>query len=296
MIPVEICETQRRYDAVLLFDVIDGNPNGDPDSGNLPRVDPDTLQGLVSDVAIKRRIRDYVDFRHGSETGLAIYVQSGVQLSRQQTRAYDALGFAVRGQRQPLEQVEAARAWMCRTFFDIRMFGAVMTTGINCGQVRGPFQTGFARSIDPVTTLDLAITRMATVQTRDSATATRRYPVDLGRKPLIPYGLFRAHISFFPAYAARNGVSANDLALVWEALLQCWDSVPSASRGRQACRGLHIFRHSSPLGDVPSHQLNDRITVTRRDPAATARSFHDYEVTVDTAQLPSRVEYFCLPA
>jgi CRISPR-associated protein Csd2 len=296
MIPAEICEPQRRYDAVLLFDVSDGNPNGDPDSGNLPRVDPDTLQGLVSDVALKRRIRDYVDLRHGTEAGLAIYVQSGVQLSRQQSRAYEALGFSVRGLRQPAEQVELARAWMCRNFFDIRMFGAVMTTGVNCGQVRGPLQTGFARSIDPVTTLDLAITRMATVHPRESDNAPRRYPVDLGRKPLIPYGLFRAHISFYPVFAERNGVSAADLALVWRALLECWDDAPSASRGRQACRGLHVFRHTSPLGDAPSHHLCDRIQVVRRDSVAVARSIHDYEVTVQTSKLPSRVEYFCLTA
>ncbi len=298
MAPTNYGDVTRRHDFVLLFDVADGNPNGDPDAGNMPRVDPETMQGLVTDVAIKRKVRDWVDATRGGEGRFKIYVQSGGEaLNARHRRAYEALGIEVKGNKQPTEDVEKTRAWMCQNFFDIRVFGAVMTTGVNCGQVRGPVQMTFARSIDPIVPLDLSITRVAVtreedakvVVTEEGGEGTGGKQTEMGRKALVPYGLYRAHGFFNPHFARQTGVTDEDLGLVWQALQQMWDLDRSAARGMMACRGLYIFTHESPLGNAPAHQLFERITVARRPEVKAPRAFADYVVQVDEAGLPEGV-------
>lgn len=286
----------RRHDVVLLFDVTDGNPNGDPDAGNLPRVDPETMQGLVTDVAIKRKIRDFVDLTRGGEGRFKIYVQSGEALNAMHQRAYDALGIRSTGQRQKREQVDQARAWMCQNFYDIRMFGAVMTTGVNCGQVRGPFQFTFARSIEPIVPLDLSITRIAITREEDmevvvseEGEGTGGKQTEMGRKALVPYGLYRAHGFYNPHLGRRTGVTEEDMALIWQALQGMWDLDRSAARGMMACRGLYVFSHETPLGNAPAHQLLERVQVQREAGVETPRQYADYRVSVDDADLPAGV-------
>lgn len=285
-----------RHDFVLLFDVTDGNPNGDPDAGNLPRVDPETMQGLVTDVAIKRKVRDFVDLAKGDEGRYKIYVQSGgPALNTLHQRAYTDLGLTSTGAKQARADVDRARAWMCANFYDIRLFGAVMTTGVNCGQVRGPVQLTFARSIDPVVPLDLSITRVAVTREEDAVIAvsdegqTRGKQTEMGRKALVPYGLYRAHGFFNPHFASQTGADSEDLALFWQALQQMWDLDRSSSRGLMACRGLYVFSHESPLGNAPAHVLFERIQVSRRDGVEAPRSFSDYVVEVDQQGLPAGV-------
>ena len=289
-----ITDVTRRHDFVLLFDVTDGNPNGDPDAGNLPRVDPETMQGLVSDVAIKRKVRDWIDLARGSEAAYKIYVQSGVALNAQHQRAYDDLGLKSTGAKQQRDDIDRARRWMCRNFYDIRMFGAVMTTGVNCGQVRGPVQITFARSIDPIIPLDLSITRIAVTKVEDAQVVvaesgeTSGKQTEMGRKALVPYGLYRAHGFINPHFAKQTGATPEDLGLFWQALQMMWDTDRSASRGMMTCRGLYVFTHTSPLGDAPAHRLLERVRVTSRG-AAAVRAFADYRVTVDAAGLPEAV-------
>lgn len=289
-----ITDVTRRHDFVLLFDVADGNPNGDPDAGNLPRVDPETMQGLVTDVAIKRKVRDWVDLARGSEARYKIYVQSGVALNAQHQRAYDDLGIKSTGAKQQKDDIDRARTWMCQNFYDIRMFGAVMTTGVNCGQVRGPVQLTFARSIDRIVPLDLSITRIAVTRVEDAQVVVAESgessgkQTEMGRKALVPYGLYRAHGFFNPHFAKQTGATSEDLDLFWRALQMMWDVDRSASRGMMACRGLYIFTHTSPLGDAPTHRLLGRVRISPLG-ATTARAFTDYQVTVDTAGLPEAV-------
>lgn len=288
----------RRHEAVLLFDVTDGNPNGDPDAGNLPRVDPETMQGLVTDVAIKRKIRDWVDATRGTESRFKIYVQSQEALNSQHQRAYQALDIPVKGNKQARDEVDQARKWMCQHFFDVRTFGAVMSTNINAGQVRGPVQMTFARSIDPIVPLDLSITRIAITRPEDMRTVSAEGEegggkrTEMGRKAMVPYGLYRSHIFVNPHYAAGSngtGFDGEDLRIVWEALQAMWDLDRSAARGLMACRGLYVFSHESPLGNAPAHQLLDRVAVQRRDGVIAPRSFADYRVTVDETNLPPGV-------
>ena len=289
-------DTSRRHDFVLFFDVADGNPNGDPDAGNLPRVDPETMHGLVTDVALKRKVRDWVDLARGSEERYKIYVQNGAILNRQHQRAYDALGIKPLGAKQPSEDIQQTRAWMCANFYDIRIFGAVMTTGVNCGQVRGPLQLTFARSLDPIVPLDLSITRVAVtreedakvVVAEDGGSATGKQ-TEMGRKALVPYGLYRAHGFFNPHFARQTGATNEDLALFWQALQQMWDLDRSASRGMMACRGIYVFTHESPLGNAPAHKLFERIVASRKPNVAIPRSFGDYTVQVNGADLPKGV-------
>ncbi len=285
----------RRHDFVLLFDVTDGNPNGDPDAGNLPRVDPETMQGLVTDVCLKRKVRDYVDVKCGTEEHYKIYVQNkGIALNVLHRRAYDALKIKSTGSKQKREDVEKTREWMCRNFYDIRVFGAVMTTEVNCGQVRGPVQLTFARSLDPVVPLDLSITRIAITRERDAAVVEGEEEVggkvtEMGRKALLAYGLYRAHGFFSPHFAANTGFDRSDLALFFEALQNMWDLDRSASRGMLACRGLYVFSHENKLGDAPAHQLFERIVVSKKDVVTAPRSFGDYTVTVEEPPLPEGV-------
>jgi CRISPR-associated protein Csd2 len=290
-------DVNRRHDFVLFFDVSDGNPNGDPDAGNLPRVDPETMQGLVTDVAIKRKVRDWMDIARGDEGRFKIYVQSGGDaLNTIHRRAYEDLGLISKGTKQPKEDVDKARAWMCANFYDIRVFGAVMTTGVNCGQVRGPVQFTFARSVDPIVPLDLSITRVAVTREEDAKVVVAEEggeatgkQTEMGRKALVPYGLYRAHGFFNPHFAKQTGVTEEDLSLFWQALQQMWDLDRSASRGMLACRGLYIFSHESSLGDAPAHELFERVQIERNGDVIAPRSFRDYFVTVDAADLPAGV-------
>lgn len=284
-----------RHDFVLLFDVTDGNPNGDPDAGNLPRVDPETMQGLVSDVAIKRKVRDWVDALRGDDEGHKIYIQNdGVALNTKHERAYKALNIKTTGKKQSRNDIDQTRGWMCANFYDIRTFGAVMTTGVNCGQVRGPVQITFARSIDPITPLDLSITRVAITKAEDADVVvsedgeTSGKSTEMGRKAIVPYGLYRAHGFVNAHFAQQTGFSNDDLGLFWQALQMMWDLDHSASRGLMSCRGLYVFSHDSALGNAPAHKLLERVTVERAD-VTVPRAFSDYRVHVDETDLPEGV-------
>jgi CRISPR-associated protein Csd2 len=285
----------RRHDFVLLFDVTDGNPNGDPDAGNLPRIDPETMQGLVTDVAIKRKVRDYVDALRGTDARYKIYVQNREALNDLHQRAYTALGMKSSGSKQARDDVDNARTWMCDNFFDVRAFGAVMTTGVNAGQVRGPVQLTFARSIDPIVALDVSITRIAITRPEDMRTVTAEgeegggKTTEMGRKALIPYGLYRMHGFFVPAFAERTGFDGEDLDTFWQALVSMWDLDRSASRGLSACRGLYVFSHDSKLGNAPSHTLLERVDVRRNEGVDAPRRYGDYTVTIDDRDMPSGV-------
>lgn len=287
-----------RHDFVLLFDVVDGNPNGDPDAGNLPRVDPETMQGLVTDVAIKRKVRNYVDLVKEGAPPYEIYIQNkGIALNTLHQRAYDAKGLKTTGSKQSRDDVESARRWMCEQFYDVRMFGAVMTTGVNAGQVRGPVQITFARSIDPIVPLDVSITRIAITRPEDAQVVqegekqTGGKVTEMGRKAIVPYGLYRAHGFYNPSFGQQTGCTPEDLLLLWEALQRAWDLDRSASRGLMACRGLYVFTHGSPLGDAPAHRLFEKVTVQRAPQAGMARSFFEYRVEVsdDPVRVGDRV-------
>ncbi len=287
----------RRHDFVLLFDVTDGNPNGDPDAGNMPRVDPETMQGLVTDVALKRKIRDWVDASRGDQAAFKIYVQSGEALNTKHQRAYDDLGLKSSGAKQNRGDVDQAREWMCRNFYDIRMFGAVMTTGVNCGQVRGPVQLTFGRSLDPIVPLDLSITRVAVTRPEDATVVlsadgdkgTGGKQTEMGRKSIVPYGLYRVHGFFNAHFAAQTGVSEEDLSLFWTALSNMWDLDRSSSRGQMAAQGMYVFTHETALGNAPAQGLLKRVQVRRDADVAAPRSFADYDLRVDDADLPTGV-------
>jgi len=277
-----------RHDFVLVFDVHDGNPNGDPDAGNLPRVDPETMHGLVTDVCLKRKVRDYVALQRAGQPGYNIYVQHKGILYHQQAQAFQALGFQD-SKEKDLSKIGQARAWMCRNFYDIRAFGAVMsTTEFNCGQVRGPLQLTFARSIDPIVPLDLSITRVAVTRTGEEK------ETEMGRKALLPYGLYRGYGFFNPHLAQDTGFTEADLALFWEALQKMWDLDRSASRGLMACQKLIVFTHDSPLGNAPAHKLFELVHIAKRPEVATPRHFSDYEVRVDKDNLPAGVSLHVL--
>ncbi len=269
-------DTTRRHDFVLLFDVRDGNPNGDPDAGNLPRVDPETMQGLVTDVAIKRKVRDYVDLAHGSGR-FKVYVQHGQFLVSQRARVF---GERANGTGKPLP--DEAQRWMCEEFFDVRMFGAVMSMREhNAGQVRGPMQLTFARSIDPIIPLDSSIVGPAQnsgdVNREDTAGQATNYGT-MGRKSTVPYGLYRAHGFFNPHFASKTGVDSDDLALFWSALEMMWDVDRSAARGEMACRGLYVFSHDSKLGNAAAHRLFDLVQ-TPPSASTAPRLFSNYDVS-----------------
>jgi len=289
-------DPERRQDAVLLFDVMDGNPNGDPDAGNLPRVDPETMQGLVSDVAIKRKVRDWIDATRGEQERFKIYVQNtGVALNDLHQRAYTALNISSKGRTQARGDVDQAQRWMCDNFFDVRTFGAVMSTGVNAGQVRGPVQVTFARSIDPIVPLDLSITRVAITRAEDARVVSAEGDeeggkrTEMGRKALVPYGLYRAHVFMVPPFARRTGFTGEDLAAVWESLAMMWDLDRSAARGLMACRGLYVFTHGSGLGSAPAQTLFERVQIERNAEVVAPRRFRDYRVTIDDTDLPAGV-------
>jgi CRISPR-associated protein Csd2 len=287
-----INDPSRRHDFVLVFDVQDGNPNGDPDAGNLPRVDPETMQGLVTDVCLKRKVRDFVTLACEGQEGMDIYVQHKGILNAQHQRAYDALKLKSTGAKQDRKTIDQAREWMCRTFFDIRAFGAVMTTGVNCGQVRGPIQLTFARSVDPVVPLDVSITRVAVTRAEDAVVGEEGdsgKETEMGRKALLPYGLFRGHGFVSPAGARDTGLGARDLEVFWSALQRMWEVDRSASRGFMACRGLYVFTHDDPVGNAPAHVLFDRVAIKEKSGNVAARSFGDYDVEIADSELPAGV-------
>lgn len=282
---------QHRYDFVLLFDVQDGNPNGDPDAGNLPRIDPETGQGLVTDVCLKRKIRNFVQIAKDGAAGYDIYIKEKAILNQLHERAYKELKLDTsdtkEGKRKGKgDQVAQAQEWMCKNYFDIRTFGAVMSTGTNCGQVRGPVQLTFARSVGPVLPLEHSITRMA-VTTEKEAEAQQGDNRTMGRKHTLPYGLYLAH-GFISAHLAKQtGFGADDLELLWKAIEGMFEQDRSASRGLMATRGLYVFEHESHLGNAPAHTLFDRIVVTA--PEKPGRSFSDFQVRVDDVGLPQGV-------
>jgi CRISPR-associated protein Csd2 len=285
----------KRHDFVLIFDVKDGNPNGDPDAGNLPRVDPETMQGLVTDVCLKRKVRNFAETVAADEEDeerkarLKIYVEHHGVLNEQHERAYTAMG--KKPTKKPdRETQEKARKWMCENFFDIRMFGAVMTTEVNCGQVRGPVQLTFARSVDPVVPLDLSITRVAVTRTQDAKVDEEGGKVtEMGRKALLPYGLYIGYGFYSPHLGEDTGTDERDLELFWQALQKMWEIDRSASRGMMACRGLYVFAHESKLGNAPAHELFERITAKCREGIKAPRNFSDYEVSIVEEGLPEGV-------
>lgn len=295
-----------RCEFVLFFDVRNGNPNGDPDAGNAPRLDPETGHGLVSDVCIKRKIRNYFNLTmrngDGPRPGYDVYVAERAVLNDQHKRAYAALSEAgqvdakIIGKNGDVDESKIrpgdenkARDWMCRTFFDVRMFGAVMSTGVNAGQVRGPVQIAFSSSVDPIVSLEQSITRMA-VTTEKEAAAQKGGNRTMGRKEIVPYGLYRCHGFINPFLAEQTGFSRADLDLLWSALLNMFEHDRSAARGEMATQKLFVFEHDNPLGGAPAAKLFRAIKAARKDESRPARSFDDYEITVDRGQIPSSVK------
>lgn len=294
-----------RCDFVLFFDVRNGNPNGDPDAGNAPRLDPETGHGLVSDVCIKRKIRNYFNLTmrngEGPKPGYDIYVAERAILNNQHKRAYlglideKKLDKGVVGKDGNIDESkikpgdeDKARDWMCHTFFDVRMFGAVMSTGVNAGQVRGPVQMTFSSSIDPIVSLEQSITRMA-VTTEKESVAQKGGNRTMGRKEIVPYGLYRCHGFINPFLAEQTGFSTADLDLLWTALMNMFEHDRSAARGEMSSQKLFVFEHESPLGCAPAAKLFRAITAKRKDESRPARSFVDYEILVDPAQIPRGV-------
>ncbi len=296
-----------RYDFIYLFDCADANPNGDPDAGNLPRLDTETGQGLVTDVCLKRKIRNYIQLTHQPpaedkpdvQRGYDIYVREKAVLNHQHDRAWKVMSpeTAKSDKKKLPKDVEKAKEltdWMCGNFFDIRAFGAVMTTDVNCGQVRGPVQIAFSRSIDPVVTSEHAVTRMA-VTTEQEAEKQQGDNRTMGRKFTIPYALYRTHGTVNPFLAAQTGFTEDcddsDLETLFQALEHAFDFDASAARpaGSMAARGLLVFKHENQLGMSPSHTLFDAVSVKRKDGVEVARSFSDYEVTIDESAIPEGV-------
>ncbi len=281
-----------RAEFVLIFDVKDGNPNGDPDAGNLPRMDAETGKGLITDVCLKRKIRNYVGIVKGEQPPYEIYVKEKAVLNKTHERAYEAIGVDISGDDKKRkgggDDVAKARDWMCKNFYDVRSFGAVMSTGVNCGQVRGPVQITFARSVDPVIALEHSITRMA-VATEKEAEKQDGDNRTMGRKHTISYGLYVAHGFISGHLAQQTGFSQEDMTLLLEALTNMFDHDRSAARGEMTTRGLYVFQHNNLLGNAPAHDLLDRVHIERRSGVDVPRSFADYAVSVDESNLPQGV-------
>lgn len=285
--------TVNRAEFVLIFDVKDGNPNGDPDAGNLPRMDAETGKGLITDVCLKRKIRNYVGIVKGEQPPYEIYVKEKAVLNKTHERAYQAIGVDAsetqEGKRRGIgEDITKAREWMCKNFYDVRSFGAVMSTGVNCGQVRGPVQITFARSVDPIIILEHSITRLA-VTTEKEAERQGGDNRTMARKHTISYGVYVAHGFISGHLAGQTGFSREDMALLIEALTNMFDHDRSAARGEMTTRGLYVFQHNSPLGNAPAHDLLDRVHIKRQNGVDVPRAFTDYVVSVDDSNLPKGV-------
>lgn len=292
---------RNRYDFVILFDVENGNPNGDPDAGNMPRIDPETGLGLVTDVCLKRKIRNYVEMVKENEPGYNIYIKENVPLNRSDRTALQYVGINAEEDKALKEAIKKMkkedpeldlklRDFMCQNFFDVRTFGAVMTTfvkaALNCGQVRGPVQLGFAQSVDPIIPQEVTITRVAITTEADA----ENKDTEMGRKHIVPYGLYRAE-GFVSANLARKvtGFSEEDLALLWEAILNMFEHDHSAARGKMAVRELIVFKHDSEFGNAPAHKLFEAVQVKRVNPDVPPRKYADYSVEVDETKIPEGV-------
>lgn len=286
---------KNRYEFIILFDVENGNPNGDPDAGNMPRTDPETGYGLVTDVCLKRKIRNYIEIVKEDEEGFDIYIREDVPLNRSDGKAYahletDEKGIKELKKKDPDADVKI-RDFMCGHFYDIRAFGAVMTTfvkaSLNCGQVRGPVQLGFARSIDPIVSQEVTITRVAITTEKDAENKS----TEMGRKNIVPYALYRAE-GYISANLARKvtGFSEEDLELLWEAIINMFEHDHSAARGKMAVRELIVFKHSKELGDCPAYRLFDAVEVNRKDGVVYPRKYQDYVLTIHEDAIPASVE------
>lgn len=285
---------KNRYEFVVLFEVENGNPNGDPDAGNMPRIDPETGYGIVTDVCLKRKIRNYVEITKSGEPGYDIYIKERVALNTSDKRAYDEYKVddkTIKEEKKNDPDLDTKiKNYMCENFYDIRTFGAVMTTfvkaALNCGQVRGPVQLTFARSIDPVVHNEVTITRVAITTEADA----ENKKTEMGRKFIVPYALYRVE-GFVSANLAQKstGFSEEDLALLWEAIINMFEHDHSAARGRMAVRELIVFKHDSEFGNAPSYKLFDTISVERKNKTSPARNYSDYIVSVDMSSIPSGV-------
>lgn len=309
-----------RYDFLYLFDCVNGNPNGDPDAGNAPRIDPEDMHGLVSDVALKRRVRNYVQMVKDNVMPYAIFIEHASNLNRHIMRAQEAVG-AEKGAEKGKAAVDGKKTWMCQNFYDVRAFGAVMSTGANAGQVRGPIQFSFARSVDPILAMDVSITRMAVAEDIKGGNTVKDFEEweakqdesklrTMGRKSIIPYGLYvmkgfvSAHLAQNNKYLPGTGFTEDDLSLLWDALINMYDHDRSASKGMMSARKLIVFKHvgtdavqdqkarQAMLGCAPAHTLLDdgKVVTIKRRSETVARSFDDYDVAIDTSKLPAGVE------
>lgn len=286
---------KNRYEFVILFDVENGNPNGDPDAGNMPRIDPETGYGLVTDVCLKRKIRNYIETVKEDEQGYDIYIKEDVPLNRSDNRAIEYIGLKEVNSKDLKKKDLGAdlkiRDFMCRNFYDIRTFGAVMTTFVtahlNCGQVRGPVQIGFARSIDPIVSQEVTITRVAITTEKDAGNKS----TEMGRKNIIPYALYRAE-GYISANLARRvtGFSEDDLELLWDAIINMFENDHSAARGKMAVRELIVFKHSKELGDCPAYKLFDAVDVKKREEVVYPRKYQDYTINICEDMIPDTVE------
>lgn len=278
---------QNRYEFVLLYDVENGNPNGDPDSDNMPRMDAETGHGLVTDVCLKRKIRNYVEMDREDAAGYRIYVKAGTPLNQRHKDAYLAVGLEP-GEKADIEDVELARQWLCANFFDVRSFGGVLSTGDNCGQVRGPAQMNFSRSIDPISFQEVTLMRQTVTRIEDIEKKRA-----IGRRYIIPYALYRVE-GYISAKLANDttkgtGFSEEDLALLWESLVNMFEHDRAAVRGKMATQKLIVFKHDTALGNAPAHRLFDLVKVSKRKDVNPPRSYKDYQVEVDQANVPSGV-------
>lgn len=281
---------KNRYEFIILFDVENGNPNGDPDAGNMPRIDPETGYGIVTDVCIKRKIRNYVEAVKNDEAGYMIYVKEGAVLNLQHETAYKRLGLVSKDENKVKDKIPQLRRDMCLNFFDIRTFGAVMTTGVNCGQVRGPVQMNFARSADPIFQQEITITRMAVTTEKDA----EKKVTEMGRKHIVPYALYRME-GYISAKLANDetkgtGFSEEDLELFWEAIINMFEHDHSAARGKMNVRELVVFKHNCSLGNTQAYKLFDLMSVKKKEEVQFPRAYGDYTVAIDETGVPQGVE------
>lgn len=287
---------KNRYDFVILFDVENGNPNGDPDAGNMPRIDQETGQGLVTDVCLKRKIRNYIEAVYDGKPGYRIYIKQNVPLERTNQEAFDYFGVKdsdIKNLKSKNPEIDLKiRDFMCENFFDIRTFGAVMTTfvkaNLNCGQVRGPVQLSFAKSIEPITTQEISITRVTVASEKELGEGKNTM---LGNKYIVPYALYRCE-GFISANLAKKttGFTEDDLKIFWEAVINMFETDHSAARGKMSVRKLIVFKHSSEFGNAPAYKLFEKIKIVRKDKEKVTRAYSDYEIAIDRKNFPENVE------
>lgn len=275
-----------RYEFILFFEVENGNPNGDPDAGNMPRIDPETSYGIVTDVCLKRKVRNYIDLSQSDKTRFDIYVRENTVLNDTNEEAYSSLDIKPEPKKLPKDEGQAGAIvnYMCSRFFDIRAFGAVMTMEVNCGQVRGPIQFAFAKSLDSVVPQEVTITRMAVTNKKDAEKERT-----MGRKFIIPYALYRAEGFISASLAQKTGFTEADLDIFWDALINMFDHDHSAARGKMSSRKLVIFKHDSVLGNAPAHKLFDLVKADRKDPSKPPRSYGDYTIGIDYDNKPENI-------